>query len=292
MQQMHVRLQQIYVKHPADGTSSPSAGIAEASQTTQQFALCDINIDIAQGEQIAIIGPSGAGKTTLLHTLACAIRPSSGGFFMDGISPWQLSHKARHRLRRRLFLAPQTPPLPPRQRVVTTVLAGNLPHWSIAKALRNLVKPIDPAAAFHALSRFHLEDKLYVRVDQLSGGERQRCGLARLLLSDAHLLLVDEPLSALDPLLASQTLETLQQEARERNASLICSLHHVELARSNFTRIIGLRDGQIFFDSKHVNDQMIADLYQNASSKISAATGSPTLSNADADAIAVAPRCF
>jgi phosphonate transport system ATP-binding protein len=136
----------------------------------------------------------------------------------------------------------------------------------LLKAIRSLIRPVDPRAAFDALARFHLQHKLYARVDQLSGGERQRCGLARLLLSDARLLLVDEPLSALDPTLAQQTLASLQQEAHQRNASLICSLHQVELARSHFSRIIGLRDGKILFDSKHVSDQMIADLYKNAQS--------------------------
>jgi len=143
------------------------------------------------------------------------------------------------------------------------VLAGKLPHWSFATALRNLIKPVAPIEAYQALSRFHLQDKLYARVDKLSGGERQRCGLARLLLSDAELLLVDEPLSALDPQLAAQTLETLQQEASKRNATLICSLHQVDIARSKFTRIIGLREGKIQFDSQQVTDQMITELYRN-----------------------------
>ncbi|MEB0140502.1 MULTISPECIES: phosphonate ABC transporter ATP-binding protein [unclassified Undibacterium] len=249
-------LQQLAVRHP--GTGVP------------QYALRDLNIEIPAGEQIALIGPSGAGKTTLLHTLAGALRPSSGHLFVGQQDPWQLSESARHRWRRHLFLAPQTAPLPARQRVITTVLAGRLPHWSLLQALRNLIRPQDPRAAWQALARFHLEHKLYARVDQLSGGERQRCGLARLLLSDASLLLVDEPLSALDPTLAQQTLATLQQEARQRQATLICSLHNVDLARSCFDRLIGLRDGKILFDSREVSDHMIAELYRNAQSTVAA----------------------
>jgi phosphonate transport system ATP-binding protein len=98
----------------------------------------------------------------------------------------------------------------------------------------SLFKPADPEAAWQALSRFNLGDKLYSRVDRLSGGERQRCGLARLLLSPAKALLVDEPLSALDPALSELTLTTLREEAKARNATLICSLHQVELALSHF----------------------------------------------------------
>jgi len=260
----HLQLQQLYVQHPASGSVEIPGSALDDLQYLKRYALQNININVEQGEQIAIIGPSGAGKTTLLHTMACAYRPHSGTVSIDGAQAWALSNGERHHLRRKLFLAPQTPPLPPRQRVITSVLAGRLPLWSFATALRSLIKPADPMAAYQALSRFDLEDKLYAHVDQLSGGERQRCGLARLLLSDAQLLLVDEPLSALDPRLAIQTLDTLQDEAQRRNASLICSLHQVDLARSKFKRIIGLRDGKIFFDSSTVDDQMIADLYQHA----------------------------
>lgn len=228
-------------------------------------ALHELNFSVAAGEQVAVIGSSGAGKTTLLHLLACALRPASGEFKLFGNDPWFLSNTQRHALRARLFLAPQTPPLPPRQRVVTAVLAGRLPQWSLWQALVSLIKPIDSEAAYQALARFDLQDKLYARVDRLSGGERQRCGMARLLLSNAEILLIDEPLSALDPTLSQQTLTTLLQEATTRRATLICSLHHVEFARAYFPRIIGLREGRIVFDTRReeVTDAMVKALYQN-----------------------------
>jgi phosphonate transport system ATP-binding protein len=228
-------------------------------------ALHALDLTIGAGEQVALIGPSGAGKTTLLATLACAHQPSEGTLEILGKEPWHLPHAARHRLRARLFLAPQTPPLPARQRVVTAVLAARLPHWTLWQALTSLMRPQDPDAAHAALSRFSLGDKLYARVDRLSGGERQRCGLARLLLSDAQALLVDEPISALDPALARHTLATLRQEAAQRNATLVCSLHQVDLAREQFGRLVGLREGRIVFDAprEQVTDTMIADLYAN-----------------------------
>lgn len=242
-------------------------------------ALRDLSLAVAQGEQLALIGPSGAGKTTLLHTLACAHRPDSGEFTAFGTTPWNLSNAERHALRKRLFLAPQTPPLPPRQRVVTAVLAGRLPQWRLGQAIASLIRPAEPELAFHALSRFHLQDKLYARVDRLSGGERQRCGMARLLVSQAEVFLVDEPLSALDPTLARQTLAVLQQEAKARGATLICSLHQVELARAHFPRIVGLRDGQIVFDEarENVTDAMIAALYRNTGSPLHTEEGGDDL---------------
>ena len=242
----------VSVRHSGAATGTPSS-------------LRELNLSIAAGEQVAVIGPSGAGKTSLLHLLACALKPDSGDFKLFDSDPWLLSNAARHTLRRRMFLAPQTPPLPPRQRVITAVLAGRLPQWSLWQAVVSLIKPCDPEAAYQALARFDLQDKLYARVDRLSGGERQRCGMARLLLSDAELLLIDEPLSALDPTLSRQTLTILLEESAARQATLICSLHHVEFARAYFPRLVGLRDGSIMFDKRReeVTDAMVAALYQN-----------------------------
>ncbi len=230
-------------------------------------ALHGIDLLVSQGEQLAIIGPSGAGKTTLLATLTGSHQPAGGTLRVFGQDPWALPGSLRHRLRARLFLAPQMPPLPPRQRVVTAVLAARLPQWTVWQALASLFKPSDPDAAYDALARFGLGDKLYARVDRLSGGERQRASMARLLLSNADAFLVDEPLSALDPTLARQTLATLQQEARARSATLVCSLHQVDMALAQFGRIVGLRDGRILFDCPRdqVSDAMIAALYHNDS---------------------------
>lgn len=197
-------------------------------------------------------------------------------------------------MRAQMFLAPQAPPLPPRQRVVTAVLAGRLPQWTLWQALASLFRPADAQAAFDALARFGLQDKLYARVDRLSGGERQRCAIARLLLSRAQAFLVDEPLSALDPSLAVQVLEVLQEEAAMRGAALVCSLHQVELARAHFPRIVGLRAGRIVFDkpSEAVTDAMVAHLYRHEGAEISVpATPGPETAGPLVLPVA-ASRCF
>jgi phosphonate transport system ATP-binding protein len=228
-------LQALSARHPA---ARPGAAPA----------LKAASLHIGAGEVLAVIGPSGAGKTTLLQALACALPPSAGQLQVDGSNPWALPRRELQVLRGRLFLAPQVPPLPPRQRVVTSVLAGRLPAMSLLASVRSLFYPADIPAAHAALERFDLAEKLFERVDRLSGGERQRVGLARALLSPARLWLVDEPLSALDPARARQAIETLVSEARERGVTLVATLHQVDMALAHFPRILALHEGAVAFD--------------------------------------------
>ena len=226
-----------------------------------RWALRDVSLQIAPGEQVAIIGPSGAGKTSLIHVLALAMRPTQGQFEFQGQAAWALGARQRHRLRASLLLVPQVPPLPPRQRVVTSLMAARLSQMSLLRSLVSLVYPADIPAAHQALCAFDIEDKLFERVDRLSGGERQRVGLARCLMTKARTWLLDEPLSALDPVRAKSCLEVVCSEAARTQATLVVSLHQVELALAHFPRIIGLRDGRILFDiqrSKLLPDQVSA----------------------------------
>ncbi len=235
-----------------------------AARSGAQPALQSMRLQVAAGEQLAVIGPSGAGKTSLLHVLACALRPSSGRLRLDDRNPWELPRRELQRLRGELFLAPQVPPLPPRQRVVTAVLAGRLPHVGLAHSLRSLFYPTGIAQADAALARFDLSDKLFARVDRLSGGERQRVGLARALMAQVRLLLVDEPLSALDPSRAEQAIVSLTDSARESGASLVTTLHDVPMALRNFPRIVGMRNGAVMFDlpAEHVTPALLQALYE------------------------------
>lgn len=225
--------------------------------------LRGLSLDIRRGEQLALIGSSGAGKTSLLQALACAVPPHAGTLSLFGTAPWSLSSAQRQRLRGRLFLAPQVPPLPPRQRVVTAVLAGRLPAQSLIASLRTLWHPREAAAAQAALAALDLGDKLWERVDRLSGGERQRVGLARALIADAELWLIDEPLSALDPAHAEQVIGCLTESARRAGRTLVCTLHQVEVARRRFPRIVALRDGVIVYDGPAAafTDAQVAALY-------------------------------
>jgi phosphonate transport system ATP-binding protein len=234
-----------------------------SARRSSAAALSEVSLRVAAGEQVAVIGPSGAGKTTFLHCAAAAMRPTRGTVLVDGRNPWSLSRRELTSLRGRLFLAPQVSPLPPRQRVVTSLLAARLPAQTLAASLRSLFYPGDIPSAHLALQRFDLSEKLFERVDRLSGGERQRVGLARALLAPATLWLIDEPLSALDPTRAQQAISTLLDAARDHGDTLVATLHDVEIALASFPRIVGLRNGTLAFDlpAGEVTPEHLARLY-------------------------------
>lgn len=275
---------------PAEPTAAPVievAGLdAPAAPGSTVAALRGVHLRVQAGEQLALVGASGAGKTSLLLALAAATRPLAGEVRLFGQGPWALRSATRQRLRGQLCLAPQQPPLPPRQRVVTAVLAGRLPGWGLARSLATLWQPGAQAAlAAQALAEFGLADKLWSRVDRLSGGERQRVGLARLRVSQAPLWLVDEPLSALDPVRASQALAALQGAAQAEGRTLVCSLHQVELARTRFPRVVALQAGRIVYDGppEGFDDAGWQALYASQAD-------APTLA-APADDVTAAPAC-
>lgn len=265
---MNIDLQAVHARHPA-----------AARGTT---ALRGVSLGLRAGEHVAVIGPSGAGKTTLLQVAAAALKPSAGELLLDAVDPWSLRTAALQRQRGRLFMAPQAPPLPPRQRVVTAVLAGRLPVWSLATSLRSLFYPVDIAGAHDALERFDLAEKLFARVDRLSGGERQRVGLARALLAPATLWLIDEPLSALDPARSDQAIKALVDVARERGITLMTTMHQVDTALANFDRIVGLREGTVAFDlpTPQVSRDDLLRLYAQHEDELDGAAAEPAPSRA------------
>jgi phosphonate transport system ATP-binding protein len=226
-------------------------------------ALERISVAFARGERAAIVGPSGAGKTSLLRALGTGLRPSAGGVTLGAHDPWRLPRASLRRLRARIGTIYQAAPLPPRQRVVTAVLAGRLGAWPVWKALASLAYPIDIPGARAALERVDLADRLFDRCDRLSGGQLQRVGVARILYQRPELILADEPVSSLDPQLADRVVGELNREAQGRGVTLVASLHAVDLALRWFPRVIGIRAGQVAFDLPpvRITDAMLTELY-------------------------------
>ena len=226
-------------------------------------ALQGVTLAAAAGERLAVIGPSGAGKTTLLRLLACGLRPTEGRIGTLGASPWQMSARALRQHRAGIGMVHQAPPIPPRLRVVTAVLAGRLGAWSTGRALRSLLYPSDIQGARDVLARLDLADRLFDRCDRLSGGQLQRVGIARVLYQAPALLLADEPVSALDPTLADEAVRTLVAQSESSGATLVASLHAVDLALKWFPRIVGMRAGAVVFDApaSEVTRAMLHELY-------------------------------
>lgn len=247
---MEILLEGLDARHRAAASNGPKA-------------LQNLSLRVQTGEHLAVIGPSGAGKTSLLQILATGLRPLAGRLSIGGTDPWALGGAGLRKLRSRIFYAPQIPPLPPRQRVVTALSSARLPELSVAGSILNLIRPRFAQQGYEALCAFDLGEKLWLRVDRLSGGERQRIGLAKAFMSAAEVWLVDEPLSALDPKRSQQAIEALVEEASRRGVTLIATLHQVEVARQMFPRVIGLREGQLRFDlpRESVTDAALQDLY-------------------------------
>ncbi len=228
-----------------------------------RLGLSALELSVAGGERVALIGPSGAGKTTLLRVAAAGLRPTTGRVALLGDDPWTLRAGALKALRGRVGFVHQAPPIPPRLRVVTAVLAGRLGQWGLGRALRSLLLPDDVPGARDALARVGLADRVFDRCDQLSGGQLQRVAVARTLYQAPALLLADEPVSALDATTADAVLRELVDYSTEAGATFVASLHAVDLALRWFPRIVGVRDGAVAFDlpAAEVTPERLAALY-------------------------------
>ena len=228
-----------------------------------RLALSAIDLSVAAGERVALVGPSGAGKTTLLRIAGAGLRPTAGRVELLGDDPWTLRAGALKALRARVGFVHQAAPIPPRLRVVTAVLAGRLGQWGLGRALRSWLLPDDVAGARDALARVGLGDRVFDRCDQLSGGQLQRVAVARTLYQAPALLLADEPVSALDATTADTVLRELVDYSSAAGATLVASLHAVDLALRWFPRIVGVRDGAVAFDlpAAQVTPERLAALY-------------------------------
>ncbi len=231
-----------------------------------QRGLGGLSLEIHPGETVAFVGPSGAGKTSALRLLNGMQSATSGQVLVDGQELAHLAPKERRALRQTIGYVPQGFGLVPNMRVAQNVLAGRLGGMGFWQSMRATLRPKkDELEEIHSLLlRLGIEEKLFQRVDSLSGGEQQRVAIARALYQEPSALLADEPLSALDPSRARETLELLSGLAQERGLTLVLSLHDIRLARELLPRLVGLRDGEKQFDSPtgEISDEAIRALYE------------------------------
>lgn len=214
--------------------------------------LDQISVSVRRGEKVAITGSSGAGKTTLFQTISGFVPILSGNVTVDGIDVKGLRGTRLRRLRSRIGVIPQRHDLVDRLRVHQNVMAGALGRWTTVRALRFLLWPkaAELEEATGALSRVGLERKLRSRTSDLSGGEHQRVAIARALVQQPLVLLADEPIASLDPILSGQILSLLCSLAHENGFTFLCSLHQPDFAYEYFDRVIRIEAGKIVSDER------------------------------------------
>lgn len=228
-----------------------------------KFILKDVNLNIEKNEKIALIGPSGSGKSQLLLIMALMNKPTNGIVKYNLIDPWKTKSSILKKIRKSYFFVPQNLPLPLKQKVVTSIQAGYITNWSLLKVILSLIYPFKYQEIQSVLDDLELKDKLLEKVENLSGGEKQCISLARLFVSDANIMIADEPLNFLDPSKSKLILANILKYYKKNNSTLVCSLHQPIFAKKYFDRIIAIKDGRIFFDipSRNLNKKLVNDLY-------------------------------
>jgi phosphonate transport system ATP-binding protein len=217
-------------------------------ERTGHDALKAISFTVQPGQIIALIGPSGAGKSTLIRCINRLVEPTSGKVMWGDVDLAKLGASDLRGARRKIGMIFQEFALVDRLTVMENVLSGRLGYVSFWQSLTRNFPQKDIDEAFRLLERVGLTDHIYKRADKLSGGQRQRVGIARALMQDPDLLLVDEPTASLDPKTSRQIMRLIAELCRERKLTAIINIHDVPLAKMFAERIIGLKDGAVVFD--------------------------------------------
>lgn len=215
---------------------------------TGDLALEDVDLEVPGGQVMALIGPSGAGKSTLIRCVNRLVEPTAGRVRLGETEITGLSRGALRRARRRMGMIFQEFALVERLTVMENVLSGQLGHVGFWRSyLRRFPQPaVD--AAYQTLERVGLADQIDKRADALSGGQRQRVGIARALLQQPEILLVDEPTASLDPKTSRQIMRLICELCAERHLAAVINIHDVQLAQRFVQRVVGLRAGKVVFD--------------------------------------------
>lgn len=233
-------------------------------------ALQDVSFDVPKGQFLAVIGLSGSGKSTLLRCINRLVDPTSGRVLLDDIDVTAANDAELRRARRRIGMIFQHFNLVHRSTVLTNVLSGRLgyvnPIWSVI----NRFPKTDIKKALVQLDRVGLGDKSLNRADALSGGQQQRVGIARALMQDPDIILADEPVASLDPVLAHGIMQYLEQINSEDGVTVMCSLHFLDLVHRYADRVLALNEGQLMFDGlpEEIDDAKFKEIYGKEAERV------------------------
>ncbi len=225
--------------------------------------LDDLSFSMGPREIVGLIGASGAGKSTLLRAVQRLVEPTAGSVRLAGTELTTLGAGRLRDARRHMGMIFQEHALVDRLTVMENVLCGALGRTSFWRALRRTFDPVDVAHAFELLERMGLSGLEDRRCDELSGGQRQRVGIARALLQNPKLLLVDEPTASLDPAASARIMTLISELCVEGGLSALINLHDVPLARRFCPRILALHEGRIAFDGppSELTDAVLTEVY-------------------------------
>jgi phosphonate transport system ATP-binding protein len=215
---------------------------------TGDEALTGIDLEVPAGQVMALIGPSGAGKSTLIRCINRLVEPSSGRVLLGQEELTKLGPGALRRARRRMGMIFQEYALVERLSVMENVLSGRLGYVGFWKSWLRRFPQSAIDEAFRLLERVGLDTMVDKRADELSGGQRQRVGIARALIQDPEILLVDEPTASLDPKTSRQIMRLICELCEERGLAAIINIHDVALAQMFVQRVVGLQLGRIVYD--------------------------------------------
>lgn len=231
---------------------------------TGDRALKGVDLEVPEGQVIALIGPSGAGKSTLIRCVNRLVEPTSGRVFLGGaeeitgLGAWGL-----RKARRRMGMIFQEYALVERLTVMENVLSGRLGYVGFWRSYLRKFPQSDVDEAFRLLERVGLDHMVDKRADELSGGQRQRVGIARALIQDPQLLLVDEPTASLDPKTSRQIMRLICELCEERKLAAVINIHDVLLAQMFAQRVVGLKLGEVVYDGPPdgLTPEVLTDIY-------------------------------
>jgi phosphonate transport system ATP-binding protein len=227
------------------------------------LALNNVSFEVPKGQFLVVIGLSGSGKSTLLRCINRLIEPTKGQILWNGSDVTAASPEELRRIRRKIGMVFQHFNLVHRSSVLTNVLSGRLGYVNPAWSLINRFPKTDVEKAMAQLERVGITDKANSRADELSGGQQQRVGIARAMIQDPHIILADEPVASLDPVLAHSIMQYLEKINQEDGVSILCSLHFLDLVHRYADRVIALNEGNLVFDGlpQEIDDHRFKEIY-------------------------------